>query len=143
MRKARRNSRPDAFALFAADASSAYRSYVQGPMKRYAFALLPADGEPGEIDDAKPVEPDADDDKRPDTAAPTTGTDPSTQGGASKQAAKAPATGTEAGTEADGNLARTGSSSAMTPIALASATAVALGAGTVFAIRRRRDADSA
>ncbi|MER7055252.1 hypothetical protein [Streptomyces sp. NPDC000351] len=133
----------DVVALFAADASSAYRPCVQGSMKRYDFALLPAGSEPGEVDDAKPAEPDADDDKRPDAAAPATGKDASAQGGASTQAAKAPAAGTEAGTEADGNLARTGSSSAMTPIALTSAAAVALGAGTVFAIRRRRAADNA
>ncbi|MFH9819501.1 hypothetical protein [Streptomyces sp. NPDC017230] len=134
----------EVIALFAADASSAYRPCVQGPMKRYDFALLPAGSEPGEVDDAKPAEPDADDDKRPGTAAPATGEDSSAQGGASEQAAKAQATGTggetEAEAEADGNLARTGSSSAMAPIALASAAAVALGAGTVFAIRRRRRA---
>ncbi|MGC9442744.1 hypothetical protein [Streptomyces sp. WG5] len=129
----------DALALFASDASDAYKPCVHGPMKRYEFKILPAGSKPGAVDEAKPGQPGGDDDKRPDTAAPGTGTGPSAQGGASQQPAQAPATGTDTA----GNLARTGTSSAMAPLALASAVAVALGAGTVVAIRRRKAAQNA
>ncbi|MFH8976442.1 hypothetical protein [Streptomyces sp. NPDC017890] len=128
----------DAFALFASDASDAYRPCVLGPMKRYEFELLPAGSEPGAVDEAEPGQPGEDDDKRPDATAPGTG--PSAQGGASRQPAPATGTGT---TGTTGNLAETGTSSAMTPLALASAAAVALGAGTVFTVRRRKAAQKA
>ncbi|MER5990263.1 hypothetical protein [Streptomyces viridosporus] len=129
----------DAFALFAGDASDAYRPCVLGPMKRYDFTLLPAGSKPGPVDEAEPGRPGEDDDKRPVTAEPGkgtgAGTGPSAQGGASRQAA----TGTGAG----GSLAATGTSSAMAPLALTSAVTVALGAGTVLTLRRRKAADNA
>ncbi|MFE1015327.1 hypothetical protein ACFW4M_29100 [Streptomyces sp. NPDC058794] len=125
----------DAFALFAADASSAYKPCVLGPMKRYDFELLPADSDPGTVDEADPGKPGKDDDKRPATAG--TGTSP--QGGTPKQTTqtvRTSATGT-------GTLAQTGTSPALAPLGIASAVAVALGAGTVVAARRRRAADDA
>ncbi|MDR3081870.1 MAG: LPXTG cell wall anchor domain-containing protein [Streptomyces sp.] len=125
----------DAFALFAGDASDAYNPCVLGPMKRYDFELLPAGSKTGPVDEAKPGQPGENDDKRPDAAKPGTGTGPSAQGGASKQTAAT-------GTDADGNLAKTGTSSAMAPLALASAVTVVLGAGAVFAVRRRKAADN-
>jgi colicin import membrane protein len=128
----------DAFALFAGDASDAYNPCVLGPMKRYDFALLPAGSEPGTVDEAEPGRPDENDDKRPDTAKPGTGgtnTGTSTQGGTSQQAVT---TGTGTG----GSLAATGASSTTT-LALTSALTAALGAGALFAVRRRKATDHA
>jgi colicin import membrane protein len=107
-------------------------------MKRYDFELLPAGSRPGPADEAKPGRPGENDDKRPDAAKPGTGAGPSAQGGASKQAAQAAATRTDA----DGNLADTGTSSATAPLALASAVTLVLGAGAVLAVRRRKAADN-
>lgn len=124
----------DAFALFAVDASDAYNPCVLGPMKRYDFELLPAGSEPGAVDDAQPGDPGKEDDERASSA--TSGTKVSAQGGTSEKAA-----GTAA-TDATGNLAQTGSSSAMGPLALAGAVTVVLGAGAVVAVRRRKGTDS-
>lgn len=123
----------DAFALFAGDASDEYNPCVSGPMKRYDFQIMPAGSEPGEVDDAGPGEPEKGDDKRPDTAQPDSETDTSVQGGTSAQGG----TSEEEAAAADGELATTGTSSAPGPIVLASAAAVALGAGAVFVARRR------
>ncbi|MGW3510675.1 hypothetical protein [Streptomyces sp. NPDC000994] len=126
----------DAFALFAGDASDAYNPCVLGPMKRYDFELLPAGSKTGPVDEAEPGRPGEDDDKRPDGAKPGTDTGPSAQGGTSKQPVQVTPTGTDTG----GNLAATGASSAMAPLALASAVTVVLGAGAVLAVRRRKAA---
>ncbi|MEU6639401.1 hypothetical protein [Streptomyces rochei] len=140
----------DAFALFAADASSAYRPCVLGPMKRYDFELLPAGSDPGPVDDAAPGQTGKDDDQRPATAGP--GTTP--QGGAAGQpvtttrttpttpTTRTAGTGTYGTTAATGGtLAQTGTSPALVPLGAASAVAVALGAGAVLAARRRMTAD--
>ncbi|MFC7982258.1 hypothetical protein [Streptomyces sp. NPDC057336] len=129
----------DAFALFAADASSAYKPCVLGPMKRYDFELLPADSDPGTVDEADPGKPGKDDDKRPDTAG--TGTSP--QGGTPQQTTQTVDTVRTSATGTGGTLAQTGTSPALAPLGIASAVAVALGAGTVVAARRRRGADNA
>lgn len=123
----------DAFALVAGDAKDVYNPCILGPMKRYDFELLPAGSETGPVDDAKGG-PGKDDDKRPGAAAPGKGNGPSANGGATKLTAQPAATGT------DGNLAETGAPSSTAPLALASVVAVALGAGTVFTVRRRRTA---
>ncbi|MGC9500796.1 hypothetical protein [Streptomyces sp. WG7] len=135
----------DALALFASDASDAYKPCVHGPMKRYEFKILPAGSKPGAVDEATPGRPGGNDDKRPDTAAPGTGTGtgPSAQGGAPQQPAQTQAQAQATGADTAGNLAKTGTSSAMAPLAVTSAVAVALGAGTVFAIRRRKAAANA
>ncbi|MFC7304439.1 LPXTG cell wall anchor domain-containing protein [Streptomyces monticola] len=122
----------DALALFAADAFDAYKPCVLGVMARYDFKLLPAGSKPGDVDDAEPGKPAENDDQRPGAAKPGSGT--SAQGGSSKQPAAA-------GAEAEGDLATTGSSG-VTPIALAGAAAVALGAGAVFVVRRRKATDN-
>ncbi|WP_308406320.1 hypothetical protein [Streptomyces sp. AC602_WCS936] len=127
----------DAFALFAADASSAYKPCVRGPMNRYDFELLPADSDPGPVDEADPGKPDKDDDKRPATG---TGTGTSPQGGTPEQTTQTVRT---SATGTGGTLAQTGTSPALAPLGIASAVAVALGAGTVVAVRRRRAADNA
>ncbi|MFH8241668.1 hypothetical protein [Streptomyces sp. NPDC018321] len=131
----------DAFALFAADASSAYKPCVLGPMKRYDFELLPADSDPGTVDEADPGAPGKDDDKRPGT----TGTGTSPQGDTPKQTTQTtPTTPTvrTSATGTGGTLAQTGTSPALAPLGIASAVAVALGAGTIVAARRRRGADN-
>ncbi|OAH14988.1 LPXTG cell wall anchor domain-containing protein [Streptomyces jeddahensis] len=119
----------DAFALFAGDASDAYNPCILGPMKRYDFALLPEGSDPGPVDEAKPGPPGKNDDTRPGAEKPGAGSDPSAQGGASEQAAAT-----------KGDLATTGSSSAMVPLALTGAATVVLGAGAVLAVRRRKAA---
>ncbi|MEV5388636.1 hypothetical protein [Streptomyces sp. NPDC052721] len=117
----------DAFALLAGDASDAYNPCVLGQMKRYDFKLLPAGSKTAPAGDAKPGLPGGDDDQRPGAAKPGKGSAPSAQGGTSHQA-----TGTTtAATGAGGDLAETGSSSSMAPIALTSAVTVVLGAGAV------------
>ncbi|MFF1462086.1 LAETG motif-containing sortase-dependent surface protein [Streptomyces sp. NPDC058330] len=121
----------EAFALFAGDASDAYNPCILGPMKRYDFTLLPTGGKPGPAEEAEPGLPGDDDDKRPDAAKPGSDMGHSAQGGGTSE--QAAATGTDTG----GNLAETGSSSTA-PVALAGAAAVALGAGAVFAVRRRK-----
>ncbi|MEG3629823.1 hypothetical protein [Streptomyces poriticola] len=129
----------DAFALFASDASDAYNPCVLGPMKRYDFALLPAGSETDPAGEAKPTEPGKDDDKRPDAATPgkdTGGKSP--QGGASQQTSR-----TTTGTGTGGNLAETGASTPIAPIAAASALTAALGVGAVFAVRRRKASGNA
>ncbi|MEV5812547.1 hypothetical protein [Streptomyces mutabilis] len=132
----------DAFALFAADASDAYKPCVLGPMNRYDFELLPADSDPGTVDEADPGKPGEDDDKRPDTAGKGTGTGTGTspQGGTSEQTVQTVRT---SATDTGGTLARTGTSPALAPLGIASAAAVALGAGTVLLMRRRKAADDA
>ncbi|MEU9588199.1 hypothetical protein AB0D84_00520 [Streptomyces sp. NPDC048193] len=136
----------DAFALFAGDASDAYNPCVLGPMKRYDFELLPAGSEPGTVDEAEPGRPDENDDERPATTKPGTGTGTGTgtgvsaQGGAPGQQVTT-GTGTSTSTSTTGSLATTGTSSTKT-LALTSALTVALGAGAVFAARRRRATDT-
>lgn len=85
-------------------------------LEGYEFLIAAAGSKPGKVDDAKPgtTEPDTSD-IRP-------------QGNAST-------------TPASGTLAATGTSSAMSQLALASGTALAVGAGAVYASRRRK-ADS-
>ncbi|MER6618757.1 MULTISPECIES: hypothetical protein [unclassified Streptomyces] len=126
----------DAFALFAGDAQSAYNPCVLGPMKRYDFKLLPVGSETGPAEEAEPGPAGENDDKRPETTKPGTDKGPSAQGGVTERTV---VTGTRVG----GSLAATGTSSAMAPLALTSALTAALGAGAVFAARRRRTTDNA
>ncbi|MFC5718588.1 LPXTG cell wall anchor domain-containing protein [Streptomyces gamaensis] len=117
--------------LFAADASDQYNPCVLGTMQRYQVEVLPAGSKPGKVDEAKPGKVDEKD--RPKS-------NPSAQGGKSDKpvpGTKDDASAKPASTNADGSLASTGSSNAM-PIAAASGAAVLLGAGAVFAVRRRR-----
>ncbi|MFE2263158.1 LPXTG cell wall anchor domain-containing protein [Streptomyces griseosporeus] len=139
----------DALALFAGDASDAYRPCVLGPMKRYDFQVLPAGSttEPG--GDAEPAQPGDQDDTRPGQVTPGQGTGARPQGGAAHQATQGAGTAgatqaAAAGGDGGATLAATGSSSATLPMAGVGAGAVVLGAGAVAAVRRRRShADSA
>ncbi|MDI3384937.1 LPXTG cell wall anchor domain-containing protein [Streptomyces sp. B-S-A8] len=130
----------DGFALFAADAFDAYKPCVLGPMKRYDFEVLPAGSEPGDVDDAKPGKPGSGDDERPGAGKPGTDADGGTsaQGGAGAPAEAKDEAGEGAGDGPRGGLAETGASSGTLPLALAGAGAVALGAGAVFVVRRRK-----
>ncbi|MBC9716709.1 hypothetical protein H9Y04_29665 [Streptomyces sp. TRM66268-LWL] len=121
----------DAIALFAADAFDEYNPSILGPMKRYDFEVLPAGSKPGEVEDAKPGTPDADD-QRPGAE------DGKGEGGGKQPQGDAAEAGT--GSDTEGNLASTGASSDPAQIALASAVALALGAGAVFVVRRRKAA---
>ncbi|MFH8411494.1 hypothetical protein ACH4FX_43085 [Streptomyces sp. NPDC018019] len=114
------------FALFAGDASDQYNPCVSGPMKRYDFEVLAAGSKPGKVDDAEPGK--VDDKDRPKPGKPA-------QGGTSGKSATPGASAEPAA--ADGSLAGTGSSSALPRLALAGGAAVLLGAGAVFAVRRR------
>lgn len=122
------------FALFAGDASNQYNPCVLGPMKRYDFTVLRAGSKPGKVDDAKPGTVD-------DKDRPTPKPSPSVQGGTSAGPAGTSATPQTATANGD-DLAETGSSSVLPQLALAGGAAIALGAGAVFIIRRRKANDS-
>ncbi|MET8741649.1 LAETG motif-containing sortase-dependent surface protein [Streptomyces sp. NPDC004728] len=81
-------------------------------LEGYEFLIAAAGSKPGKVDDAKPG-----------TTKPNT-SDVKTQSSTSRPVS--------------GSLAATGSSSAMPQLALASGTAVAIGAGAVFLVRRRK-----
>ncbi|MFB6872072.1 LAETG motif-containing sortase-dependent surface protein [Streptomyces sp. NPDC056323] len=81
-------------------------------LEGYEFLIAAAGSKPGKVDDAKPS-----------TTKPNT-SDVKTQSSTSRPVS--------------GSLAATGSSSAMPQLALASGTAVAIGAGAVFLVRRRK-----
>ncbi|MEU0627304.1 LAETG motif-containing sortase-dependent surface protein [Streptomyces sp. NPDC005989] len=81
-------------------------------LEGYEFLIAAAGSKPGKVDDAKPS-----------TTKPNT-SDVKTQTSASRPV--------------NGSLAATGSSSAMPQLALASGAAVAIGAGAVFLVRRRK-----
>ncbi|MFJ7077708.1 LAETG motif-containing sortase-dependent surface protein [Streptomyces sp. NPDC098781] len=66
--------------------------------------------------------------------------DPGQEDGPSSTAPSSPGTGTGAGTAPSGDLAETGSSSALPLLTLAGGAAVAVGGGAVYAVRRRRPA---
>ncbi|HEY9438870.1 MAG TPA: peptidase, partial [Streptomyces sp.] len=83
-------------------------------LQGYEFLIAAAGSTPGKVDDAKPSE------TKPHTTTP----DVKPQ----SAAAAVPVSGT---------LAATGSSSAMSQLALASGAALAIGAGAVFVVRRR------
>ncbi|WP_406003035.1 hypothetical protein [Streptomyces sp. NBC_00829] len=119
---------------FAGDASSQYNPCLLGPMKRYDFTVLAAGSKPGKVDDAKP---DTVDDKDRPTPKPS----PSAQGGTSAGPAGTSAT-PETAIANGGDLATTGSSSVLPQLALAGGAAIALGAGAVFIVRRRKANDS-
>ncbi|MFH8935366.1 hypothetical protein [Streptomyces griseosporeus] len=129
----------DALALFAGDASDAYRPCVLGPMKRYDFQVLPAGSTTDPGDDAEPAQPGDQDDARPGPVTPGQGTGARPQGGAAQQATGAAGTTQAAAAVGTGGaaLAATGSSSATLPMAGAGAGAVVLGAAAVAAVRRR------
>ncbi|MEV6394672.1 LPXTG cell wall anchor domain-containing protein [Streptomyces sp. NPDC051907] len=128
------------FAAFAGDASDQYNRCVLGPMKRYDFAVLAADSKPGEVADAKPGTVD-------DKDRPTPKPNPSAQGGTSAapagaSAGQGAASATPKTATANGGLAETGSSSVLPKLALAGGAALALGAGAVFVVRRRKAGDN-
>lgn len=95
-------------AVYAGEASACY-----GNGDYYEFTVLAAGGEPG--DDVEDAEPNG---EKPDV---TDGTKP--QGGAK---------------EITGNLAETGSGSALPMIGIAGGVAVAAGAGAMFVVRRKK-----
>ncbi|MER5275280.1 LPXTG cell wall anchor domain-containing protein [Streptomyces sp. NPDC002809] len=97
-----------------ADGTCGTTANTRGP----DFVIAPAGSKPGKGDDAEPGH-----------AEPGT-TGPDTSG-------LTPQSGTSAG-PVDGSLAATGSSSATSQFALAGGAAVAVGAGAMFAVRRRR-----
>jgi colicin import membrane protein len=82
-------------------------------LEGYEFLIAAAGSKPGKVDDAKPS-----------TTEPNT-SDLKTQSGASAR-------------PVSGSLAATGSSSAMSQLALASGAAVAIGGGAVYLVRRRK-----
>ncbi|MFI1398880.1 LAETG motif-containing sortase-dependent surface protein [Streptomyces sp. NPDC020681] len=82
----------------------------------YEFDILAAGTEPGDVDDAEPQE-----------------------GGKKPLPEKKPSGNTEI--QPQGNLAETGSSSVLPTVAVSGGIAVVLGAGVVFAMKRRRNSD--
>ncbi|MEV6108159.1 hypothetical protein AB0M28_26135 [Streptomyces sp. NPDC051940] len=112
----------EGIALLAADASDAYNPCLLGPMKSYAFKVAAAGTDTGGVDDAEPGDVPDEDRPRPGDEQPDT----STQGDR------------ETPVDTEGDLAETGASSALRPLALTSLAAAALGTGAVIAVRRRR-----
>ncbi|MFH9424240.1 hypothetical protein [Streptomyces sp. NPDC017529] len=88
------------------------------------FTILPRGAQPTQTPTAKPEEPGGSAGPG-QSAAPGGGADGSGPGGGVKP-------------QGGGHLAATGSSAALPAVALAGAAAVAVGAGTVFAVRRRK-----
>lgn len=84
----------------------------------YTFTITAAGSNPGDVGEAKPSK------VKPTLPAPKP------QGGSSDKPVTTPS----------GSLARTGSSSAVPQLALAGGAAVAVGAGAMFVVRRRRSA---
>ncbi|WP_329117322.1 LPXTG cell wall anchor domain-containing protein [Streptomyces sp. NBC_01353] len=92
-------------------------------LEYYEFAILAKGSNPGKVDDAK---------GKPGN------TNTTQQGGTSTTPVNGGTTGST-----DGSLAKTGSNDAVPQIALAGAAAVALGAGAMFVVRRRKAGSNA
>ncbi|WEB40900.1 MULTISPECIES: hypothetical protein [Streptomyces] len=112
----------DGFALVAGDYYNEDGSCGSSQEQWYDFAVLSAGSRPGEVPPAEPGKP---------------GTKPGPQGGVRPVGTGRP--GKDLGRlPVTGNLAATGSSSALPTIGLVGGVAIAVGAGAVFAVRRRR-----
>lgn len=121
--RADKGARPgDGFALVAGDYNNRDGSCGWSEERWYDFTILPAGSKPGEVPPAKPGKP---------------GNRPGPQGGQKPIKDAKPQGGLEK-LPVTGNLAETGASSALPTIALVAGVTMAVGAGAVFAVRRRR-----
>ncbi|PNE39379.1 cell wall protein [Streptomyces noursei] len=114
----------DGFALVAGDYYNEDGSCGSSQEQWYDFAVLSAGSRPGEVPPAGPGKPG-------NKPGPQGGVRPVATGRPGKDLDRLPVTG---------NLAATGSSSALPTIGLVGGVATAVGAGAVFAVRRRRAA---
>ncbi|MFF2812750.1 cell wall protein [Streptomyces sp. NPDC058000] len=112
----------DGFALVAGDYYNEDGSCGSSVEQWYDFAILSAGSKPGEVPPAKPGKP---------------GNKPGPQGTAKPVASGRPKGGLDK-LPVTGNLAATGASSALPTIGLVGGVAMAVGAGAVFVVRRRR-----
>ncbi|MFJ5674436.1 LPXTG cell wall anchor domain-containing protein [Streptomyces sp. NPDC093097] len=112
----------DGFALIAGDYYNQDGSCGSSEERWYDFTVLAAGSTPGEVPPAKPGKP---------------GNRPGPQGGSKPVGTGKPAEGLTK-LPVTGNLAATGSSSALPTIGLVGGLAVVLGAGAVFTVRRRK-----
>ncbi|KUL51208.1 cell wall protein [Streptomyces sp. NRRL F-4489] len=112
----------DGFALIAGDYYNADGSCGSSAEQWYDFAILAAGSKPGQIPPAKPGKPG-------NKPGPQGGAKPVTPAKPKEDLAKLPVTG---------NLAETGSSSALPTIAMAGGLALVVGAGALFVVRRRK-----
>ncbi|MFC9241134.1 LAETG motif-containing sortase-dependent surface protein [Streptomyces decoyicus] len=112
----------DGFALVAGDYQNKDGSCGWSEEQWYDFTILPAGGKPGEIPPAKPGKP---------------GNKPGTQGGGKPVNTTKPKDGMDK-LPVTGNLAETGASSALPAIAIVGGVAMAVGAGALFVVRRRK-----
>ncbi|MCE4947443.1 LPXTG cell wall anchor domain-containing protein [Streptomyces albulus] len=112
----------DGFALIAGDYFNGDGSCGTSKENWYDFAILPAGSKPGEVPPAKPGKP---------------GNKPGPQGTAKPVATGKPKEGLDK-LPVTGNLAETGASSALPTIGLVGGVAMAVGAGAIFVVRRRK-----
>ncbi|MFE4022947.1 LPXTG cell wall anchor domain-containing protein [Streptomyces sp. NPDC059101] len=112
----------DGFALVAGDYYNEDGSCGSSAEQWYDFAILSAGSKPGEVPPAKPGKP---------------GNKPGPQGTAKPVATGKPKEGLGK-LPVTGNLAATGASSALPTIGLVGGVAMAVGAGAVFVVRRRK-----
>ncbi|MFE6741406.1 LPXTG cell wall anchor domain-containing protein [Streptomyces tubercidicus] len=112
----------DGFALVAGDYQNQDGSCGWSEERWYDFTILPAGSDPGEIPPAKPGKP---------------GNKPGTRGGGKPVSAGKPKDGMDK-LPVTGNLAETGASSALPTLGLVGGVAMVVGAGAVFAVRRRK-----
>ncbi|MFJ8671187.1 LPXTG cell wall anchor domain-containing protein [Streptomyces sp. NPDC093589] len=112
----------DGFALVAGDYLNKDGSCGWSEEQWYDFTILPADSEPGQVPPAKPGKPG-------NKPGPQGSTKPVNSSKPRDDLAELPVTG---------NLAETGASSALPAIGLVGGIAMAVGAGAVFVVRRRR-----
>ncbi|WP_411120862.1 LAETG motif-containing sortase-dependent surface protein [Streptomyces sp. x-19] len=112
----------DGFALIAGDYFNGDGSCGSSKENWYDFAILPAGSKPGEVPPAKPGKP---------------GNKPGPQGTAKPVPTGKPKEGLDK-LPVTGNLAETGASSALPTIGLVGGVAMAVGAGAIFVVRRRK-----
>nr|WSX22386.1 LPXTG cell wall anchor domain-containing protein [Streptomyces tubercidicus] len=112
----------DGFALVAGDYQNQDGSCGWSEEQWYDFTILSAGSNPGEIPPAKPGRP---------------GNKPGTQGGGKPVSTGKPKDGMDK-LPVTGNLAETGASSALPTLGLAGGVAMVVGAGAIFAVRRRK-----
>lgn len=112
----------DGFALVAGDYQNKDGSCGWAKEQWYDFTILTAGSNPGKIPPAKPGKP---------------GNKPGPQGGGKPVGTAKPKAGMDK-LPVTGNLAETGASSALPTLALVGGVAMVVGAGAVFAVRRRK-----
>ena len=112
----------DGFALVAGDYQNKDGSCGWSEEQWYDFTILTAGSNPGTIPPAKPGKP---------------GNKPGPQGGGKPVGTAKPKAGMDK-LPVTGNLADTGASSALPTLALVGGVAMVVGAGAVFAVRRRK-----